>query len=193
MSGGRMGFVGVDTAGSSIMRVFPLWADELGLPSRDLRGFDVPVDAPAQAYRDVVTAIRDDPAQAGALVTTHKMRVFDAANDLFDGFDSFALACREVSSISKEDGRLSGMPRTRSPLGSRSSRLFPPTTSPRRMPRLSASARAAAAPPSRGTSRIAPTRRAPWLSRAGGRRPSITRARFTSAVESTRAFSTTGS
>lgn len=108
MSGGRMGFVGVDTAGSSIMRVFPLWADELGLPSRDLRGFDVPVDAPAQAYRDVVTAIRDDPAQAGALVTTHKMRVFDAANDLFDGFDSFALACREVSSISKEDGRLFG-------------------------------------------------------------------------------------
>lgn len=108
MTGGRMGFVGVDTAGSSIMRVFPLWAEELGLPSGELRGFDIPVDAPAEAYRAVVTAIRDDPEQAGALVTTHKMHVFDAANDLFDGFDSFALACREVSSVSKENGSLLG-------------------------------------------------------------------------------------
>lgn len=108
MNEGRMGFVGVDTAGSSIMRVFPLWADELGLRSRELRGFDIPVDAPVEAYRAVVMAIRDDPDQAGALVTTHKMRVFDAANDLFDGFDPFALACREVSSVSKENGRLLG-------------------------------------------------------------------------------------
>ena len=103
-----MGFVGVDTGGSSIMRVFPLWADELDLPSRELTGFDIPVDAPAEEYREVVRAIRDDPDQAGALVTTHKMRVFDSARDLFDGFDSFAEACREVSSISKEGGRLFG-------------------------------------------------------------------------------------
>lgn len=108
MTGARMGFVGVDTAGSSIMRVFPLWADELGLPSRELKGFDLPTDAPAHAYRRVVAEIRDDPGQAGALVTTHKMRVFDAAADLFDGFDAFALACREVSSISKESGKLLG-------------------------------------------------------------------------------------
>lgn len=108
MNGRRMGFVGVDTRGSSIMRVFPLWADELGLPSRELKGFDLPTDAPDSAYRGVVAEIRDDPEQAGALVTTHKMRVFDAAGDLFDGFDPFARACREVSSISKEGERLLG-------------------------------------------------------------------------------------
>lgn len=108
MSAARMGFVGVDTAGSSIMRVFPLWADELGLPSRELKGFDLPVDAPDNAYRSVVAEIRDDPEQAGALVTTHKMRVFESAGDLFDDVDPFAAACREVSSISKENGRLLG-------------------------------------------------------------------------------------
>ena len=108
MSGGRMGFVGVDTAGSSIMRVFPLWADELGLDSRELKGFDLPTDASDADYRAVVTQIRDDPQQAGALVTTHKMRVFEAAGDLFDSFDPFAEACHEVSSISKENGRLLG-------------------------------------------------------------------------------------
>jgi len=108
MTGARMGFVGVDTAGSSIMRVFPLWADELGLDSRELMGFDLPTDATDAAYREVVSRIRDDAGQAGALVTTHKMRVFEATGDLFDEFDSFADACREVSSISKENGRLLG-------------------------------------------------------------------------------------
>ena len=105
---GRMGFVGVDTAHSSIQKVFPLWADHLGLPSRELRGFDIPLGAPDAVYRDVVERIRDDDGQAGALVTTHKMRIFEAAGDLFDDVDDFARACGEVSSIAKRSGRLAG-------------------------------------------------------------------------------------
>ncbi|WP_158867379.1 shikimate dehydrogenase family protein [Leifsonia sp. AG29] len=105
---GRMGFVGVDTAHSSIQKVFPLWADHLGLPSRELRGFDIPLGAPDAVYREVVERIRDDEGQAGALVTTHKMRVFEAAGDLFDEVDDFARACGEVSSIAKRSGRLVG-------------------------------------------------------------------------------------
>ena len=108
MLASRMGFVGVDTRHSSIMKVFPLWADALGLPSRELRGFDLSLDAISEQYRAVVSVIRDDPEQAGALVTTHKMRVYEAAHDLFDSFDRFALACGEISSISKDDGQLLG-------------------------------------------------------------------------------------
>jgi shikimate dehydrogenase len=108
MLASRMGFVGVDTRHSSIMKVFPLWADALGLPSRELRSFDLSLDATSEQYRAVVSVIRDDPKQAGALVTTHKMRVYEAAHDLFDSFDRFALACGEVSSISKDDGQLLG-------------------------------------------------------------------------------------
>lgn len=105
MTSGRMGFVGVDTAGSSIQRIFPLWAEYLGLPSTELRGFDIPLGADDDAYRKVVAAIRDDPDQAGALVTTHKMRVFQAAGDMFDCIGDFAAACGEISSIGKtEDG-----------------------------------------------------------------------------------------
>ncbi|QAY74969.1 shikimate dehydrogenase [Agromyces protaetiae] len=103
-----MGFVGVDTRHSSIQKVFPLWADHLGLPSRELRGFDLPLDATDDAYVGVVEEIRDDPAQAGALVTTHKVRLFDAAGGLFDAVDDFGRACGEVSSISKRDGQLLG-------------------------------------------------------------------------------------
>jgi shikimate dehydrogenase len=104
----KMGFVGVRTAGSSIMKVFPRWAEVLGLPTRRLSGHDLPLDASDDDYRSLVTAIRDDPGHLGALVTTHKIRVFQGAGDLFAELDEFARLCGEISSISKEDGRLIG-------------------------------------------------------------------------------------
>lgn len=108
MTSPAMGFVGVDTAHSSIMRVFPLWADHLGLPTRRLRGHDVPLDAGDGVYRDLVAAMRDDESELGALVTTHKVRLYQAAGDLFDELDDFSRQCGEISSISKRDGRLLG-------------------------------------------------------------------------------------
>lgn len=103
-----MGFVGVTTASSSIMKVFPLWADILDLPTRTLVGHDLPMDADPAQYRAMVEQIRDDPHHRGALVTTHKMNVFAAASDLFDDLDPFAVSCSEISSISKRGRTLSG-------------------------------------------------------------------------------------
>ena len=109
-----MGFVGVTTASSSIMKVFPLWADILGLPTRTLIGHDLPMDADPAQYRAMVEQIRDDPHHRGALVTTHKMNVFAAASDLFDELDPFAVSCSEISSISQRGDRLIG--RAKDPL-----------------------------------------------------------------------------
>ncbi|MFD5214474.1 shikimate dehydrogenase [Microbacterium sp. NPDC058345] len=103
-----MGFVGVTTGSSSIMKVFPLWADILGLPTRTLVGHDLPMNADSSVYRDMVTQIRDDAHHRGALITTHKMSVYAAASDLFDDLDPFAVSCAEISSISKRHGRLIG-------------------------------------------------------------------------------------
>ncbi|WP_406248644.1 shikimate dehydrogenase family protein [Microbacterium sp. M] len=103
-----MGFVGVSTGSSSIMAVFPLWADILGLPTRTLVGHDLPLDATPAQYRALVEQIRDDPHHRGALVTTHKMNVYAAASDLFDELDPFAVSCAEISSIAKRGTRLSG-------------------------------------------------------------------------------------
>lgn len=103
-----MGFVGVTTASSSIMKVFPLWADILELPTRTLVGHDLPMDAEPAQYRAMVEQIRDDPHHRGALVTTHKMNVYAAASDLFDALDPFAVSCSEISSISKRGQVLSG-------------------------------------------------------------------------------------
>lgn len=103
-----MGFVGVTTGSSSIMKVFPLWADILGLPTRTLVGHDLPMDATSEQYRAMVEQIRDDPHHRGALVTTHKMNVYAAASGLFDELDPFAVSCSEISSIAKRGSRLSG-------------------------------------------------------------------------------------
>jgi shikimate 5-dehydrogenase len=89
------------------MKVFPLWSDLLGLDA-ELVGLDVPLDAPATAYRAAVAEIRDDPACMGALVTTHKIAVFDAARDMFDELDEFAASVGEVSSIARHGGRTLG-------------------------------------------------------------------------------------
>jgi shikimate 5-dehydrogenase len=102
-----MRFVGVSTASSSIMQVFPLWSDLLGLDA-ELVGLDIALDAPPAAYRDAVAAIQGDPACVGALVTTHKIALFDAARDLFDSLDDFAASVGEISSIAVRGGELCG-------------------------------------------------------------------------------------
>ena len=72
-------FIGVSTAGSSIRQVFPKWADELDLGDVDFVGIDMPLHAPAEDYRRVVQFFRDDDLSIGALVTTHKLDLYQAA------------------------------------------------------------------------------------------------------------------
>lgn len=99
-------FIGVSTAQSSIMRVFPAWARHLGLGDAGIHGIDFPLHADPAAYREAVTFIRNDPLSLGALVTTHKIDLFAACRDLFDEIDPFAALMHEVSCLSKRDGRL---------------------------------------------------------------------------------------
>ncbi|KAB0682787.1 shikimate dehydrogenase family protein [Aureimonas leprariae] len=98
-------FVGVTTGKSSIMKVFPAWAQYLGLDA-EMRGIDLAVHADPAAYREVVSFIKRDPNSLGALVTTHKIDLFKAAHDLFDEIDPHARLMDETSCISKRDGRL---------------------------------------------------------------------------------------
>jgi shikimate 5-dehydrogenase len=101
-------FIGVSTKHSSIMNVFPNWAKELGLGEVSIKGVDLALNAAPELYRDVVTFIRTDAHTNGALVTTHKIDLFQAAHQLFDELDWFAASMHEISSISKRDGKLIG-------------------------------------------------------------------------------------
>jgi shikimate dehydrogenase len=104
---GTLVFIGVDTRGSSIMRLFPRWAEILDLDAR-IEGWDIRLGAEAATYRDTVRRLAGDLGVAGALVTSHKLDVYRHAGSLFDELDRYAHLCREVSCISRRDGRLLG-------------------------------------------------------------------------------------
>ncbi|MEU1785703.1 shikimate dehydrogenase [Streptomyces sparsogenes] len=102
-----MYFIGVTTTKSSIMKVFPAWARELNL-NAVIRGIDLPLDDTPDHYREVVDFIKNDPHSLGALVTTHKLNLYQAAHDLFDGVGRDTELLDEVSSISKRGDQLWG-------------------------------------------------------------------------------------
>jgi shikimate dehydrogenase len=105
----RLVFIGVTTGSSSIMRIFPRWRELLGLvDDTELVGHDIPVGAPAESYRAAIEGLLADPEFRGALVTTHKIGIYQAARDVFARVDELAELCGEVSCLAMRDGALLG-------------------------------------------------------------------------------------
>ncbi|MBT3318997.1 MAG: shikimate dehydrogenase [Clostridia bacterium] len=100
-----MYFVGVTTKKSSIMKVFPEWAKALGIDAV-MKGIDIAIHEKPEVYREVVDFIKNDPMSMGALVTTHKIDLYDAAKDLFEVHGPLASRFGELSSISKQGDKL---------------------------------------------------------------------------------------
>ncbi len=101
-------FIGVTTKQSSIMKVFPAWAEHLGLGDCTIRGVDCRWHDEPSVYRRVTEFIKHDPNSLGGLVTTHKIDLLRACRDLFDELDPYAELLGEISCISKRNGRLIG-------------------------------------------------------------------------------------
>jgi shikimate 5-dehydrogenase len=99
-------FIGVTTTQSSIMKVFPAWAEYLGLGDVVIKGIDFEPHSDPAAYREAVSFIKNDPLSRGALVTTHKLDLYDASKDLFEVIDPHATAMAETSCISKRGDKL---------------------------------------------------------------------------------------
>jgi len=102
----RFSFVGVTTGKSAIMRVFPVWAEHLGLGDVAMSGHDMPIHAEPERYHALVASLKADPLDLGGLVTTHKLDLYAACRDLFDYVDPYAELLDEVSSLSKRNGQL---------------------------------------------------------------------------------------
>jgi shikimate 5-dehydrogenase len=90
------------------MKVFPLWMKVLGREEVVIEGIDCLIHDTDEAYRKAVAQIKYDPLSLGALVTTHKIDLLNAARDMFEYLDPYAQITGEVSSISKLEGRLEG-------------------------------------------------------------------------------------
>lgn len=101
-------FIGVTTGQSTSMRMFPRWADILGLGDAQLVGVDLPLFAVPADYRAVVERIKTEPHTRGALITSHKIGLLHAAHDLIDELTHEASLTREVSCLYKRGDRLVG-------------------------------------------------------------------------------------
>jgi shikimate dehydrogenase len=102
-----MYFIGVTTGKSSIMKVFPKWAEQLKL-NAVIKGFDFEPHSAPELYREAVDFIKNDELSLGALVTTHKLDLLKACKDRFEGFGEYAQLLEEASSISKQGKELWG-------------------------------------------------------------------------------------
>jgi shikimate dehydrogenase len=101
-------FIGVTTAQSAMMKIFPYWMAALGRPAVKLVGYDCKIhDEPAR-YRAIVEHLQRDPLALGALITTHKLDLLAATRDLFAELDHFAQVCDEISCIAKRNSQLIG-------------------------------------------------------------------------------------
>jgi len=102
-------FIGVTTGQSMIMRLFPIWAEVLGIQETRMHGVDLPPGVEGAKVRETIMELRDNPDVLGALVTTHKLAVWEEASDLFAEVDEHAKRLQEISCISKDrNGQLVG-------------------------------------------------------------------------------------
>ncbi len=99
-------YIGTSTTKSSIMRVFPKWAEFLGIGNPPFVGIDCKIHDDPNLYRRIVNFMKKDNNSLGALVTSHKIDLFDAAYDLFDKIDPYSKLLGELSCISKRKGKL---------------------------------------------------------------------------------------
>ena len=101
-------FIGVTTSKSSIMNLFPKWAEYLRLDDCEIKGFDFMPHDETTKYRECIEFIKNDPLSKGALVTTHKIDIFLSCIDQFDYLDEHAKLMGEISCISKNGKKLLG-------------------------------------------------------------------------------------
>jgi shikimate dehydrogenase len=96
-------FLGISTAGSLAHQAFPGWS-RLFCPGAVMRGVDLPDGASPAGFRELVTAMTANPRVLGAVVTSHKLRLFRACQDLLDYAEPLVTLTQEIAGIDTRDG-----------------------------------------------------------------------------------------
>lgn len=100
----RFLFLGVSTGESAVNRVFDAWCGALGVDWM-LEGRDLPLASEGPDYRQFLEDLRDD-SYVGALVTSHKARLYDSCWAEFDLLEPAAFSLGEVGLVRKQPAGL---------------------------------------------------------------------------------------
>ncbi|MGO9963079.1 MAG: shikimate dehydrogenase family protein [Acidimicrobiales bacterium] len=117
-------FLGVTTGSSLVHQAISAWQSILATQC-NIRGADISLDADDDTYIRFLDGLTKDESAAGAVITTHKVRLFRAGRDLFAGLDPFALACGEINAIRRTTAGLSGFARDPVSVGRLVDRIWP--------------------------------------------------------------------
>lgn len=102
-----MFFIGVSTHNSTVGDVFYDWIRILKKDA-ELIGFNLNVDCDFSYYTKIVNFIKSNPLVLGALVTTHKVRLYNSAKDIFDVLPNNCVEFKEIGCIYKDKNLLCG-------------------------------------------------------------------------------------
>ncbi|MGA2803379.1 MAG: hypothetical protein ABSF89_03155 [Acidimicrobiales bacterium] len=117
-------FLGVTTGSSLIHQAISAWQSILAMQC-SIRGIDISLDADDDLYIRFLDGLAKDESAAGAVITTHKVRLFCAGRSLFAGLDPLALACGEVNAIRRTTAGLCGFARDPVSVGRVVDRIWP--------------------------------------------------------------------
>ena len=117
-------FVGVTTGSSLVHQAIIAWQSILGTAC-NVRGLDIALDADDDTYVRFLNDLLKDDSAAGAVITTHKVRVFRAGRVLFAELDSLALVCEEVNAIRRTPAGLCGWARDPISVGRVADQIWP--------------------------------------------------------------------
>jgi shikimate 5-dehydrogenase len=92
-----------------------------------VRGIDIGLDADDDVYIRFLGRLCDDVNAAGAVVTGHKVKMFQAGRSYFRTLDAVALDCGEVNAIRRTDDGLLGWGRDPVSVGRVADRIWPRT------------------------------------------------------------------
>jgi shikimate 5-dehydrogenase len=100
----RFLFLGVTTGESAVHRVFDAWCEALGV-DWTLEGRDLPLASEGPDYEQFLNDLRDDSC-VGALVTSHKARLYESCWATFDLLEPAAFSLGEVGLVRKQPAGL---------------------------------------------------------------------------------------
>jgi shikimate dehydrogenase len=90
-------FLGVTPTSSGAARLFPRWAEAIGIDAR-LEAVDIPLGAPPRLYRRFVRRL-EGAGTAGAVITSHKLDLYRSCHDLLTPADPLVEILGEVACI----------------------------------------------------------------------------------------------
>lgn len=122
-------FVGDDTSRSRALTAVPRWSRCLG-SSLQVQPVEMPVGARSDVYQRVIDDLTSDPKVAGAVITGHKVAMYEAAAHRCSYVSPEARRLRECNVLAARTDGLAAYATDVRSIGSEVDQIWPPSAAP---------------------------------------------------------------